>query len=44
MDQINELFEKDLPMIPITDYMVVSASRVPEERLSLSPTLFYNVG
>ena len=44
LDQLNAVFEKDLPMAPIANFMVVSASRVPAERLDLDPTLFFHVG
>ncbi|BCW35986.1 hypothetical protein StoSoilA2_20420 [Arthrobacter sp. StoSoilA2] len=43
LDQVKTLFEEDLPLAPIADYMVNSASRIPSERFGLDSTLFYHV-
>ena len=44
VNQVNALFQKDLPMAPIADFMVLSASRVPAETFSLDPTYYYHIG
>ncbi|RWC38245.1 MAG: ABC transporter substrate-binding protein [Mesorhizobium sp.] len=40
---LNALFENDLPLVPITDTVVVSASRVPSEVFNISPTMYFDV-
>ncbi|RWM12373.1 MAG: ABC transporter substrate-binding protein [Mesorhizobium sp.] len=40
---LNALFEKDLPLVPTTNIVSVSASRVPSEILNISPTMYLEV-
>ncbi|WP_292519830.1 ABC transporter substrate-binding protein [Mesorhizobium sp.] len=40
---LNALFEKDLPIVPTTNYVVVSASRVPSEVFNIAPTMYFDV-
>lgn len=41
--RVNALFENDVPLVPVLDYLVSSASRVPSERFHMGPTFFYFV-
>ncbi|WP_159613971.1 ABC transporter substrate-binding protein [Glutamicibacter sp. JC586] len=43
LEQVKTLFEEDLPLVPIADFMVVSASRIPAEDFGLNANLFYHV-
>lgn len=42
--QINALFAKDMPMTPIADFSVTSASRVPAERFTMDAGFLFYVG
>jgi peptide/nickel transport system substrate-binding protein len=43
IDQMNALFEKDVPFAPIGGMIVVSASRLSPELFDLDPNMFYHV-
>ncbi|MER8760275.1 ABC transporter substrate-binding protein [Mesorhizobium sp. M0976] len=40
---LNALFEKDLPLVPTTNTVVVSASRVPSDVFNIAPTMYFDV-
>lgn len=42
--QVNAQFAKDMPMAPIAEYSVISASRVPADRFTTDAGFFFHVG
>ncbi len=44
VNQVNALFEKDVPMAPLADYSVTFATRIPADNFTIDPTLYYHVG
>lgn len=44
VEQVNELFEKDLPLIPIASNLSSSAGRVPADIFQVTPSFAYIVG
>lgn len=44
VNQVDAQFEKDLPMVPIADSFIVSASRVSSDKFDIDPTFSYHVG
>lgn len=41
---VNRIFARDMPYIPVVDHLIISASRVPATVFGLSPTTLYDVG
>ncbi|RWA78019.1 MAG: hypothetical protein EOQ31_35720 [Mesorhizobium sp.] len=39
---LNAFFERDLPLVPTTNIVVVSASRVPAEVFNIAPTMYFD--
>lgn len=44
IERIRAMFEEDVPLAPVADYVVISASRVPQEVFHVEPSLYYHVG